>query len=68
MATLNGRVHDAASRQAVLSTQSPISRIAPVSSATGMNTAGEMLPRSGCFQRSKASKPVMAWLRISSWG
>ncbi len=33
--------------------------IRPVSSATGMNSAGETMPRSGCGQRTSASKPVM---------
>ena len=30
--------------------------ISPISSATGMNSAGEIMPRSGCFQRSRASQ------------
>ena len=38
---------DAASAQAVDSTHSPISLISPVSSAIGMNSAGETMPRSG---------------------
>ena len=37
----------AASLQAVCMTQSPSSLIRPVSSATGMNSAGETMPRSG---------------------
>jgi hypothetical protein len=32
--------------------------ISPASSATGMNSAGEIMPRSGCRQRSSASQPV----------
>ena len=44
------RAHDAgqvaASAQAVRSTHSPSSTIRPVSSATGMNSAGEIMPRS----------------------
>jgi len=31
-----------------------------VSSATGMKSAGEIRPRSGCFQRASASKPLSA--------
>ena len=37
----------AASVQAVISTHSPSSLISPVSSAIGMNSAGETMPRSG---------------------
>ena len=42
------------------STQLPIGRIRPQSSATGMNCAGETGPRVGCVQRSSASAPVIA--------
>ena len=38
-------------------TQRPIGTISPVFSAIGMNSAGEMRPRSGWSQRSSASKP-----------
>jgi len=34
--------------------------INPVSSAIGMNSAGEIMPRSGWRQRTSASQPVMA--------
>ena len=37
----------AASRQASSSTQAPMARIRPVSSATGINSAGDTLPRRG---------------------
>ena len=47
------------SMQAWRSTQSPISTIRPISSATGMNSAGEIMPRSGCGQRSSASQVEM---------
>ena len=55
MRTWSGQV--AASAQAVRSTQSPSSLIRPVSSATGMNSAGEIMPRSGWRQRNSASQP-----------
>ena len=45
--------------QASRSTHSPIGRIRPDSSASGMNTAGEISPSSCEFQRSSASTPVM---------
>ena len=44
------------SRQASRSTQLPISTISPISSATGMNSAGDTMPRTGCGQRSSASQ------------
>ena len=40
----------------------------PVSSATGMNCAGETMPWPGWFQRSKASVPMMRPLFNSSCG
>ena len=46
-------------RRASRSTQRPIPEIAPVSSASGMNSTGGMSPRSGWFQRTSASKPVV---------
>ena len=49
----------AASAQAVVSTHSPSWLIRPVSSAIGMNSAGEIMPRSGCRQRTSASQPVI---------
>ena len=50
----------AASAQALRNTHSPSGTMSPISSATGMNSAGEIMPRSGCFQRSSASQPVIA--------
>ncbi|MOA37470.1 hypothetical protein D3C78_1590630 [compost metagenome] len=41
--------------KAVESTQPPISRISPMSSARGMNSAGETCPSTGLYQRSSAS-------------
>ena len=42
-------------RQAFSSTISPIGTIRPLSSAKGMKSAGETLPRVGWFQRTSAS-------------
>ena len=47
-----------ASAQAVSSTQASIAGIRPISSATGMNSAGDSRPRAGWFQRSRASTPT----------
>ena len=62
--TLSGRAltrfHCAASAQARRRTRSPMARIAPLSSATGMNSPGETSPRSGWFQRTSASTPMTA--------
>ena len=41
-------------------TQRPSGRISPLSSATGMKVAGGTDPRTGCVQRSSASKPRIA--------
>ena len=49
---------DAAAAQARRNTHSPIGTISPVSSATGMNSFGGMMPVSGWRQRSSASKPL----------
>ena len=57
-----------ASRQAWLSTHSPSGTISPISSASGMNSAGDTRPRSGWRQRSSASKPTMAWRSRSICG
>jgi hypothetical protein len=46
--------------QAVRSTHSPIGTISPVSSASGMNSVGEMMPRSGWRQRTSASTPTIS--------
>ena len=39
-------------------TQEPIGRMAPFSSAISMNSPGVMRPRSGCCQRTRASRPT----------
>ena len=51
--------HSFICRQASRSTQAPISTMSPVSSASGMNSIGGTRPRSGWFQRSSASAPVI---------
>jgi len=53
------RRHDAACRHASPITHSPSSLIAPVSSASGMNSAGPTSPRVGWSQRRSASQPTM---------
>ena len=53
---------------AVSSTHSPIGMIRPVSSARGMNWAGETMPSSGCCQRTRASKPTSSRLSMSTLG
>ena len=45
--------------QASSSTHSPSGMMSPVSSAIGMNSAGDSTRRSGCGQRSSASAPSM---------
>ncbi|MNV82557.1 hypothetical protein D3C71_1762990 [compost metagenome] len=55
-------------RQAVSSTHWLIWMICPVSSATGMNCMGEIMPRSACGQRNSASLPITAPLRASICG
>src|SRR5205814_1684711 len=52
--------HAAACRHAVSMTQAPSGTISPVRSATGMKSAGDTKPRSGWFQRTSASTPVMS--------
>ena len=47
------------SRQALYSTPLQIPTIKPISSATGMNSAGNTIPRSRCGQRSNASQAMM---------
>ena len=54
--------------QAVRSTHSPMGTIRLVSSATGMNSAGDTDPNSLLVQRSRASAPAMAPLVTSTWG
>lgn len=62
------RRHSAACRQAVSSTHWPIATIRPVSSATGMNSAGDSGPSSGLVQRNSASAPTVRPLRASTTG
>jgi hypothetical protein len=61
--------HVMASVHALVSTHSPNSLIRPVSSAIGMNSAGEIMPRSGWRQRTSASQPVMpsSWRFTQGW-
>src|SRR3546814_20935151 len=47
----------AAPAHARRSTHAPMSAIRPTSSATGMNSAGDMRPRVECFQRINAPNP-----------
>ena len=53
----NVRCHSATCRQASRITQCVSGTIRPVSSATGMNSAGGVIVPSGRFQRTSASKP-----------
>ena len=55
-ATHTSSGHCAASSQARLMTHSPSATISPISSATGMNSTGETMPRSGWCQRIRASQ------------
>ena len=48
-----------ASLHAVWSTQRPSGMMSPLSSASGMNSSGGIRPRSGCCQRTSASRPEM---------
>ena len=47
-------------RKRVRSTQSPIRTIMPLSSASGMKSAGDIGPRVGWFQRNSASKETIS--------
>ena len=42
--------------------------ISPVSSAIGMNSAGDTIPRSGCRQRNSASNPLTSLFRSDMIG
>jgi len=53
------RCHSPAAAHAVLSTQSPMGPISPVSSAMGMNRPGLTEPCTGCSHRSSASTPTI---------
>src|SRR2546430_17678408 len=57
-----------ACRQAVRSTQAPIGRIRPVSSATGRNSALLTTPSSALVQRNSTSIPEMLAVRTSNCG
>jgi hypothetical protein len=54
--------------QAVRSTNSPSGLISPVSSASGMNSTGETMPRVACFQRTSASMPIICWFSNAACG
>ena len=54
-AVLEMACREAASRQAISSTDFPISLIIPVFSATGIKLSGDKRPFSGCIQRIRAS-------------
>ena len=49
-------------------TQAPSGTTRPVSSATGMNSAGRMSPRSGSWSRTSASAPASAPVGRSTSG
>ena len=55
-ATLRSSGQAAAWRQDSRITHSPMGTMSPVSSASGMNSAGLIMPSSGCGQRISASK------------
>ena len=58
-ATLILSGHVTAILHASLIIQSLREAIKPMSSAIGMNSAGEIEPRTGCRQRNSASKPLI---------
>ena len=58
----------AAWRQASKSRSRPSGTMRPVSSASGMNSAGETGPRSGCVQRASDSYARISPLRRSTTG
>ena len=55
-------------RQASRSTHPPMGTIRPVSSAVGMKSTGDTIPRSTCGQRISASKPMMSPVASSTIG
>ena len=57
-----------ASLQAARRTHSPSGTIKPVCSARGMNSAGEIMPRSGWGHRASASKLLIAPVLASLMG
>ena len=62
---LGQRTHSA---QAASSTKVLISETMPISSASGMNTAGEIGPRSRCSHRHSASQLAMRIVSIATIG
>jgi hypothetical protein len=54
--------HWAAVVQASRITHSPIGTMKPISSASGMKEAGEIIPLVGWFQRIRASNPLISLL------
>ena len=60
--------HLAHSRVAADSTKLLISEMIPISSASGMNTAGEIGPSSGWSQRHSASQLAMRIVSIDTIG
>ncbi len=60
--------HWTAWEHAWCNTHAPIGTMRPVSSANGMNAAGDSSPRSGCFHRRSASKPITRPVRRSMIG
>ena len=56
------------SRQAVSSMKALISEMMPISSASGMKTAGEIGPRSGWSQRQSASQLAIRIVSIATIG
>src|SRR5690606_18417785 len=58
----------AAVLQAVSRAQRPRGIRAPLDSAMGMNWAGEIGPRTGWFQRSRASKPLKVRVDVLKMG
>jgi hypothetical protein len=67
-AILRSAGHCAAVAQACRMTHSPMGTINPVSSARGMNEAGEIIPFSGCRHRTKASRPQILLLAMLMTG
>src|SRR5882762_10267522 len=47
-------------KKAVVSTHSPSKLMRPVSSTIGMNSTGDIMPRSGWRQRTSASQPLIS--------
>jgi hypothetical protein len=62
-ATFRSPGHWAALRQASISAHLPSGTMSPLSSATGMNTAGGTTPLTGWRHRANASKPDTALRR-----